>query len=96
MKTKPFKILQLKWSPEWDKKAFVSYDTVIKYYGEVQLNDYKCVYEGEVPEEYSPKDVYALCNLKHPGYIGHSLSVSDIIVMDGEKLYVDIFGFVKL
>ena len=97
MKMKSIKILQLQICPEWDKKVFWAYDSIIKRYGEIDLNEYECVYEGEVPGYYSPEDVYMLCNLNHPeGYRGHSLSVSDIIVMDGKELYVDRFGFIKL
>lgn len=95
---KPVKILQLKFdTDETFRKAFLPYSTVMKKYGEINLNDYKCVYDGEIPEHYSPEDVYALCNLNHPEkYKGHSLSVSDIIVMDGKELYVDRFGFVEI
>ena len=33
---------------------------------------------------------------KPESYKGHSLSVSDIVVLDGVNYYVDSFGFIKL
>lgn len=95
---KSVKILQLKYdTDDTFRKAFLSYSTATKQYGRINLDDYECVYDGEIPDHYSPEDVYELCNLNHPeGYKGHSLSVSDVIVMDGKNLYVDGFGFVEL
>ena len=37
------------------------------------------------PEEYMPKD-----------FKGRSLSVSDVVVLEGEALYIDSFGYKKL
>lgn len=58
---------------------------------------YKVVYEGTMDVE-DAEDVYTLCNIgqKPNGYKGHSLSVSDIVLMDGKYMFCDSFGFVDV
>lgn len=58
---------------------------------------YKVVYEGTMDVE-DAEDVYMLCNIgqKPNGYKGHSLSVSDIVLMDGKYMFCDSFGFVDV
>ena len=60
-------------------------------------NDYKVIYSGELNVE-DAEDVYMFCNIgqKPNGYKGHSLSVSDIVYMDGKYFYCDSFGFVDV
>ena len=57
-------------------------------------NDYKVVYSGQMDVE-DAEDVYMRCNIgqKPNGYKGHSLSVSDIVYMDGKYLFCDSVGF---
>jgi len=39
-------------------------------------------------------ELYELCNLRHPvDYKTRSMSVSDIVVLDGKEYFVDSFGF---
>ena len=72
------------------------------YNGNVDFDtNYKKVYEFE--EDYEG-DINSLLEglfirfqgTKPSGYSGHSLSVSDIVVVDGNKYYVDSFGFKAL
>lgn len=58
---------------------------------------YKVVYEGTMDVE-DAEDVYTLCNIgqKPNGYKGHSLSVSDIVLMDGKYMFCDSVGFVDV
>ena len=67
-------------------------------------NNYKVVYEGIYNDEVH-KDVfdeldyiYGMLNIgkKPEGYTGHSLSTSDIIELDGEKFYVNDYGYIHI
>lgn len=74
-------------------KMFLSYDTI---HGNVNLNDYRAVWAGRRDIK-SPEDIYAEFNLNPPeDFYGHSLSVSDIVSIDGELWFCDNIGFVKL
>ena len=63
--------------------------------GKVNLEDYKLVYEGET-DEWNLDEIYYKFQFPVTGFKGHSLSMSDIIELNGTKHYVDTFGFVKL
>ena len=62
---------------------------------------YDLVYEGEIEED---EDVHRVLeqlfekfNIDHPyDYEGRSLSVSDVVELDGTTYYVDSFGFEEL
>jgi hypothetical protein len=60
------------------------------------FNDYKKVYEGEMDVEDAEDVFMALQGKKPEGYKGHSLSVSDIVKMDGKLLFCDSWGFTKV
>ena len=74
---------------------------------EIQPGNYNLVYAGELSDIYGQSQmeklnaIYEKCNIDHPAdYRGHSLSVSDIVVLheDGENSahFVDSYGFTKL
>lgn len=85
------------------KFKFMRYSFVEKFFnGNVDFErNYKKVYEFEQTHE---GNINALLEgiymrfqgLKPSGYSGHSLSMSDIVVVDGIKYYVDDIGFKKL
>ena len=78
-------------------KVFEPYDRLIKHFGKVDFNDYHCIYKGLCKKESKLDDIYRMCNLNHPvGYAGHSLSVSDIVDMDGKYYYCDSVGWKEL
>lgn len=83
-------------------KMFQGYASIVKDYGGVKLSDYKKVYNcNHATMETSTTavldEIYARFNGEHPkNYKGRSLSVSDIIVLDGNMYYVDKFGFKKV
>lgn len=78
-------------------KLFEPYDRVIKRFGKINLDDYNVVYYGDIPKGSTLNDIFELFNLYHPdGYKGHSLSVSDLIVVDGGIFYVDRYSFKKV
>ena len=66
-------------------------------HGGIDPSDYKCVFYGNVDCS-NLEEVFILCNEDHPiGYNGHSLSVSDIVDVEGDGCYFcDRVGFKKL
>ena len=75
---------------------FMGYDFTMSH-GGIDPSDYKCVFDGNV-ECSDLEEVFTLCNEDHPiGYTGHSLSVSDIVDVEGDGCYFcDRVGFKKL
>lgn len=63
--------------------------------GKVNVNDYNLVYSGETDTTYL-EDIYCRFQFKVDGFKGHSLSVSDIVEIDGARHYVDTIGYVRL
>lgn len=79
-----------------DKSRFESYDSVK---GKLQIRDFRRVYVGNMPQNYTPDKCYQDFNMNNrpcPASM-RSLSIGDIVVMQtGEQetaLYVDTFGF---
>ena len=67
------------------------------------LDDYEVVYDAHIDVDDYATDgsildrLWVIFNVDHPGdYQARSLSVSDIIELDGVKYYVDSVGFVKV
>ena len=75
---------------------FMDYDFTMAH-GGVERKYYKTVYRGELPAR-DLEDVYMLLNMgKHPeGYVGHSLSTSDVVEFNGKTYFVDSFGFKEI
>ena len=92
---KNLKVLQIsKSASDSRRKKFMRYDWVVDHYGKIDPTDYECVYESQIPDDMFYDDVFEMCNINHPlGYRGHSLSVSDIVVIDGKAKYCDSFGW---
>ena len=67
---------------------------------QINLDDYEVVYEGELEcSEISEalEEVFEIFNIRHPeDFKGRSLSVSDIVEVDGENYYCDVAGWKKL
>ena len=84
-------IYQLK--DEHHNKLFMSISRLERMGLSVNLNDYKVVFKGTMEVD-DAEDVYMRLQFTKPqGYKGHSLSVSDIVLMDGKYLFCDSFGF---
>ena len=82
-----------------DEKLFVSWDDLNKY-SKFDISQYKKVYEGEVTEMGNLvsvlESIFRKFNLQHPyDFHGHSLSVSDVVNVDGINYYCDIYGWVN-
>lgn len=97
-------ILQLKSIPELRNYMFTSMSLLEKLNLKVDLNNYNEVYVDDLYSSIFSKnidileEIYQKFNMgqKPESYKGHSLSVSDIVVLDGVNYYVDSFGFIKL
>ena len=67
---------------------------------QINLDDYEVVYEGKLEYSEMPnalEELFEIFNIRHPeDFKGHSLSVSDIVEVDGENYYCDAVGWVKL
>ena len=97
-------ILQLKSTPELRNYMFTSMSLLEKLNLKVDLNNYNEVYMDDLYSSIFSnnidilEEIYQKFNVgqKPESYKGHSLSVSDIVVLDGVNYYVDSFGFIKL
>ena len=75
---------------------FASIDLLKEMGLEINLEEYKTVWTGDMDIE-DAEDVYmALQGRKPEGYMGHSLSVSDIVIIDGMTFYCNDYGFVDI
>nr|WP_312215910.1 YodL domain-containing protein [Clostridioides sp.] len=96
---KNVRIWQLRSNSDFDLR-FISYDEVLKSFGEPDKENYELVYDGEI-ESNDLESIYTKFNLNHPiGFTGHSLSMSDVVELydstGSEFHYVDRFGFKKI
>ena len=100
-----YEIYQLKRSDETTDLRFMSYDWLVRKGRKPEIKDYDKMYEGNIDLESSflpaAEFLYYKFNLSIPeDFRGHSLSVSDIVViLDGDEkgcYYCDSVGFVTL
>ena len=67
---------------------------------QINLDDYEVVYEDEL--EYSEisdalEELFEIFNIRRPeDFEGRSMSVSDIVEIEGKNYYCDAFGWKKL
>ena len=111
--TDKYGIYQLKDNPELRQFRFEGTESLKRTgitkdnFDAVKMENYNLIYVGELSELQGPTQgetleaVYEKFNIDHPtDYKGHSLSVSDIVVLhqDGENTahFVDSFGFTTL
>lgn len=94
MKIKVYQI-----NPELDRYGvlFRNYEAAVSNAGRIDPSIYKTVFDGNVDAQ-DLEDVFAVLNFSQPvGYNGHSLSVSDIVEIEGGgHHYCDTFGFQEL
>ena len=87
-------ILQL---PVKDDRAFRSYDFITEHFGKVDMEGYKEVWQGLLPDEFTLEDIFEMCNCRHPrGYEGHSMSVSDIVIINGKRWFCNDIGWKEM
>jgi len=77
---------------------FMDYNFALE--NDFNLGDYDVVYEGEIEGTDVDKildQLFVTFNVNHPeDFRGHSLSVSDIVELDGVNYYCDDIGWEKL
>ena len=93
-----FSIYQIKGGDETRDFRFEPYDRLQAAGNVVDRANYELVYSAPLAPETSLEDIYTRFNIDHPkDFKGHSLSVSDIVVLhqNGEDTahYVDSFGY---
>lgn len=94
-----YKILQIK-SPS-SSKNFAHYNYLVEKLGGFDITDYEIVYEGEISSNDSSivtlEKIFEMFNVGQiNGFRGHSLSVSDVVVLDGTIWYCDSIGWVNV
>ncbi len=102
-KAAAYRIYQMKDGGEYHFQRFESFERNQNENAALNYTDYDEVYSGEIELKNSDNavldEIYNKFNLDHPAdFTGHSLSVSDVIVLSEDDLdrafYVDTFGFV--
>lgn len=93
-----FAIYQVRPGDDTRDYRFVNYEELERRGLEIDRKNYEHVYSAELQPLITLEGIYQRLNMDHPeGYKGHSLSVSDIIVINknGEATahYVDSFGY---
>lgn len=100
-----FEIYQLKSGYETRNLRFEPYDRLMEHGDKVDFSNYDKVYEGDnsmLPSNNGEPDskleaIYMKFNIDRPeDFKGHSLSVSDVVVMNDKPYYVDSVGFKPL
>ncbi len=77
-------------------KMFASTDLLKDMGLEISLSEYNIAWSGDMDID-DAEDVYMKLQGRKPeGYKGHSLSVSDIVIIDGTTFYCDDYGFVDI
>ena len=82
-----------------DRKLFIPW-RLLNQHSKFDISQYKKVYEGEVQEEkdilHTLESIFEKFNLQHPSdFHGHSLSVSDVVVLDGVSYYCNSYGWIN-
>ena len=92
------KIYQIDADRDKDRLKFMSMQDTVRISGTEKIDPaiYDEVFNAEL-EENGPEDVFCRFNTEgHPLYRGHSLSVSDVVVMGGTAYFCDDMGFRKI
>lgn len=99
--TDRYAIFQIDENGKGKEYLFFNMEFIQKKGMKVEGRDYSLVYGGRLGQQENLDTIYEKFNLNHPeGYAGHSLSVSDIVVLNrGGHVtahFVDSFGFTEL
>lgn len=102
MEIKNYSVYQIKRTEECRRSKFVPLGELKNKGVELTMSMYDKVYDGKIEDtgdlNRTLENVYVKLNVgqKPEGYRGHSLSISDLVLMDGVYYYVDIIGFKKI
>ena len=96
---KQYRIYQWKQDAE-DRRdcSFLPYDVVLSMGVSIEVSHYDLMYESSIQKKATLDDIFEKFNLDRPeDFRGHSLSVSDVVAIEEEGIwvcyYVDSFGF---
>ena len=83
-----------------DHKLFESWEMLNRTAG-FNFQDYKKVYDGVITAQTTDvatlEEIFEIFNIRHPeDFHGHSLSVSDVVVLDNAMYYCDSIGWQKI
>ena len=94
-KQKPVKSFVIYQLPAEHDATFMGIDFVLEHNIMPKLEDYNMIYRGEIEQGATLDDLYRKFNIgKRPDdYKGRSLSVSDVVLMDGQFNYCDDYGW---
>lgn len=100
-----YAIYQINHKRDKDRLCFTRYGRMTRETGgRIPMEIYDKVYEGEIESseteiEWTLERIFAEFNIsraKHPNFRGHSLSVSDIVELDGVRWFCDSFGWKRI
>lgn len=83
-------------SPDFRDYAFEDYQTTVKRQGgaDIPRERYKLVWTEAMDSYPAPDDIYYRFNTDHPeAYRGRSLSVGDLVEIDGDVFFCDNVGW---
>lgn len=87
-------IYQLKQDDKTRDFRFRSYDALQGAGHKVDPANYDLVYCAILEPDMGLGDIWEKFNINHPeDFRGHSLSVSDVVVLNSKAYYVDSFGY---
>lgn len=79
------KVYQIQQNTDYRNLLFMDYKRTIEN-GGIKPEEYKCIFNGYITA-YNLEDLYSICNRSYerpPTYRGHSMSKSDIVVIEDE------------
>ncbi len=99
-----YAVYQINADRDTQRLLFVSYERTMNAAGKVPMEIYDKVYEGEIQphglgDEYTLEVLYEELNIhrdRHPEFRGHSLSVSDVVELEGSKWFCDSIGWRRI
>lgn len=92
------KIYQINSDRDNNRVKFLGMDSMAKYSVDAQVNPsiYDEVFHAPLDVD-NPEEIYRIFNTEmHPLFRGHSLSVSDVVVLDGQAHFCDTIGFKEI
>lgn len=81
-----------------ERIAYMSWDYITNHTNGFNFKLYDKVYEGEINSDDIDsiilEELFRIFNIDHPSdFKGHSLSVSDVVILGGKKYYCDNYGW---
>ena len=89
-------IYQINLDRDEQRAAFESLERMERYGIKFDRSIYDKVFDGDVDAR-GLEDIFYIFNMEHPaGYRGRSLSVSDVVEINGKHYFCDSFGWEQI